>query len=141
MDHPLTAIDWIKADEGCRFAAYKDTRGIWTVGWGHTGPEVKDGYCVSQDLADSLLLDALRTLTVALSSTIPTWANLTPTRQAALQNMAYNLGVAGLLKFKHFLAALAVQDWPTAVHELQDSLWAKQVPNRAKRIMTAILEG
>ena len=29
--------------EGTRFTAYKDTKGIWTIGVGHTGPEVVEG--------------------------------------------------------------------------------------------------
>lgn len=29
--------------EGVRKKAYKDTKGIWTIGVGHTGPEVHEG--------------------------------------------------------------------------------------------------
>lgn len=31
------------AREGKRYFAYKDTKGIWTIGVGHTGPEVHNG--------------------------------------------------------------------------------------------------
>lgn len=33
----------LKIREGVRYKAYKDTKGIWTIGVGHTGPEVKEG--------------------------------------------------------------------------------------------------
>jgi len=31
------------ADEGLRLTAYQDSGGVWTIGWGHTGPEVHEG--------------------------------------------------------------------------------------------------
>lgn len=33
----------IKQFERCSLQAYKDQGGRWTIGWGHTGPEVKEG--------------------------------------------------------------------------------------------------
>lgn len=35
--------DLLIAREGRKLKAYKDTKGIWTIGVGHTGPEVKQG--------------------------------------------------------------------------------------------------
>lgn len=49
----------IKRFESCRLTAYPDpgTGGDpWTIGWGHTGPEVHKGMTISQDIADALLL-------------------------------------------------------------------------------------
>lgn len=45
----------IKQYESLRLAAYKDSVGIPTIGWGHTGPEVKMGQKISQEEAVSLL--------------------------------------------------------------------------------------
>jgi len=39
------------------------------------------------------------------------------------------------------LAALDINDWETAAEEMADSLWAKQVGERAKRLETQILTG
>lgn len=44
-----------KEFEACRLAAYKDQGGIWTIGYGHTWPEVKDGLIITQAQADDLL--------------------------------------------------------------------------------------
>lgn len=35
--------------EGSRRRAYQDTKGIWTIGIGHTGPEVKRGLVWTND--------------------------------------------------------------------------------------------
>lgn len=48
-------IDLIKHFEGCRLKAYKDSAGIWTIGYGHTGKEVFEGLMISQEEADELL--------------------------------------------------------------------------------------
>jgi len=71
-------FDLIKRFEGCRLAAYPDpgTGGDpWTIGWGHTGPEVHSGMTISQDIADGFLLkdvthaadQVLRAVTVQLT--------------------------------------------------------------------------
>lgn len=49
-------IGLIRKEEGCKLEAYKDTRGIWTIGVGHTGPEVKQGLEINQETADRLLM-------------------------------------------------------------------------------------
>ncbi len=42
--------------ESCRLTAYQDIRGIWTIGWGHTGPEVVEGLVWTQEQADAQAL-------------------------------------------------------------------------------------
>jgi len=42
--------------EGSRKKAYQDTKGVWTIGVGHTGPEVVKGLVWS----DQQIIDALR---------------------------------------------------------------------------------
>lgn len=38
--------------EGCRLSAYADQGGVWTVGYGHTGPGVHAGLTITQDQAN-----------------------------------------------------------------------------------------
>lgn len=45
----------IKQFESLRLATYKDSVGIPTIGWGHTGPEVKMGQKITQEEAVRLL--------------------------------------------------------------------------------------
>ena len=45
-----------KGFERCRLTAYQDVKGVWTIGWGHTGPEVCAGLTWTQVKADTQLL-------------------------------------------------------------------------------------
>lgn len=36
-------MEMTESDEGLRTTAYQDDGGVWTIGWGHTGPEVHKG--------------------------------------------------------------------------------------------------
>lgn len=49
--HGLTLI---KKFEGCKLKAYKDSAGVWTIGYGHTG-DVFAGQTITQEEADDLL--------------------------------------------------------------------------------------
>jgi lysozyme len=48
-------IDLIKSFEKCKLKAYRDPVGIWTIGWGDTGPDVHEGLEISQGDADGRL--------------------------------------------------------------------------------------
>lgn len=41
--------------ESCKLTAYPDVKGVWTIGWGHTGPEVVEGLVWTQAQADAAL--------------------------------------------------------------------------------------
>jgi lysozyme len=49
------ALALIKAEEGCRLTGYLDSKGIPTIGWGHTGAEVYEGQVWTQAQADAAL--------------------------------------------------------------------------------------
>jgi lysozyme len=61
-------------------------------------------------------------------------------RQEAILNMCFQLGLAGLKRFRRMWAALAMRDYERAYIEALDSNWAKQTPNRANRVAN-ILRG
>ena len=50
--------------------------------------------------------------------------------------MMFNLGRPRLSKFKNMKKALDKRDWKLAAVEGRDSLWYRQVSNRAERLMT-----
>ncbi len=60
MKTGLRGRQLIQGYEKLRLKAYQDSGGVWTIGWGHTGPEVHDGLvwtverCNSQFEADLL---------------------------------------------------------------------------------------
>ncbi len=47
-------LTFIKQWESCRLQAYQDGVGVWTIGWGHTGPDVHEGLVIDQARADAL---------------------------------------------------------------------------------------
>lgn len=59
MQPDKACIDFIKAREGLQLKAYKDSAGIWTIGYGtihyEDGTDVKQGDTISQQRADELL--------------------------------------------------------------------------------------
>ncbi|MBY0421805.1 MAG: lysozyme, partial [Parvularculaceae bacterium] len=50
-----TGIALIKRFEGLELKAYQDVAGIWTIGYGHTGDDVKAGMKISEREAEELL--------------------------------------------------------------------------------------
>ncbi len=48
-------IDLIKQHEGCQLTAYKCPAGVWTIGYGHTGSDVKEGLTITPVKAEQLL--------------------------------------------------------------------------------------
>ena len=53
-------IALIKSFEGCRLDCYRDIRGIPTIGWGQTGPDIRMGLRWTQEQADARFLEHLR---------------------------------------------------------------------------------
>jgi len=58
-----------------------------------------------------------------------------------LLEMAYQLGVSGLLKFKKTLEHINNKDFEKASEEMLDSKWARQTPNRAKELANLMKGG
>lgn len=126
-------------DEGLKLTAYQDTLGYWTIGVGHLLGESKRMDVITprecQALLDADILDA----SVFLSELVDT-TGLDEVRHRALVNMAFNLG-GKLKQFKRFLGAVRAKDWEAAGEHMADSLWARQVGDRAVRLRKMIEEG
>ena len=120
----------LRRDEGLRLKIYTDTVGKQTIGYGHN----LDALGISEHIADLILEeDFVNTLT-ELNKRLPWWKMLTKPQRRGLVNMAFNLGLPRLLKFKKMLAALKKGKKERAAAEAIDSKWAKQVGKRAWRI-------
>lgn len=138
----MTIIDQLKRDEGLRLNPYQDTLGFWTVGYGHKmGPQEHYPAGISQDEAELLLQTDLQRCTLALNAALPWVAGLDDPRQGALQNMAYNIGVHGLLGFKQTLAAVESGEYAVAAEKMLESRWASQVGPRALRLAAQMRDG
>jgi len=119
--------------------AYQDHLGFWTIGVGRLIDKRRGGG-ITHDESMFLLDNDIDEVLTALEH-LPYWCDLDATRQEALCNMAFQLGVAGLLNFKNTLAAVARQDWDAAYAGALNSKWAQQTPARALRVATALRDG
>lgn len=83
-----------KECEGCRLTAYADQGGVWTVGYGHTGPGVSAGLTITQEQADTFLLSDLAGA-VACVNRLVSWP-IAQCQFDALVDFTFNLGCASL---------------------------------------------
>ena len=56
MQYSKQGLALTEGFESCRLTAYQDVKGVWTIGYGHTGPEVVAGLVWTQDQADTALV-------------------------------------------------------------------------------------
>lgn len=91
---PQIAYDFIKGAEACRLAAYQDSAGVWTIGWGHTGPEVVQGLTVTLAQAVAYLMADVAIAARRLAGEVKAQeiAALTDHEYAALLSFVFNLG-------------------------------------------------
>lgn len=117
----MSAIDlaaaFVREHEGCRLTAYQDGGGRWTVGWGHTGPEVHAGLIWTQEQADDELETDLAATSTAVSALVHTY--LSDQQRAALYSLAFNLGIAAL-HGTQILIAVNSGEWLTAGRRFLD---------------------
>lgn len=89
------AADFIEQWEGFRETAYLCPAGVLTIGFGHTGPDVKKGQVVTYKEAYTMLLEDLKRYASGLAA----WVNVKVTegQYVALLSLAYNIGVDGVV--------------------------------------------
>ena len=145
-------IEQLKADEGYRKNQYKDSLGKWTIGIGYcvTANPLKLSAYELEDMringcseakAELLLMRVLENNAEAFKHPMTFLNKLDDVRHDVLLNMSYQLGVAGVLKFKNMLIAIEHSDYEHAATCMIDSLWAKQTPNRAHRLAEQMKTG
>jgi lysozyme len=91
---PSGAADFVARHEGLRLESYQDTGGVWTVGYGHTGADVRPGLRISLGKAKALLAQDLRVAAARLQAVVkrPVIEDLTENQYAALLSFVFNLG-------------------------------------------------
>ena len=125
------------ANEGVRKTAYKDTLNNWTIGVGHLIKLPDEEYLLDKELTD---LEVDQIFITDLNQAIDDArkfidADSIPDEAfEVVVDMAFNLGLPKLSKFKNFQQALKDKDFVKASEEMLDSRWAKQLPNRSKRL-------
>ena len=138
-------IKELRRDEGVEYVPYTDTVGIPTVGVGHNiqakALPLSWRYPLTDAQVDQLLADDLEAVFKGLDKHMCWWRNLSYARQRVLANMAFNMGVQGLLGFKNTLKAVQDGRWNDAADGMMSSKWASQVKGRAQRLAKMMREG
>lgn len=104
------AIEFIKKFEGCRLEAYQDVGGVWTIGYGSTGPGIMEGLTISQKTAEGMLLGHVNDLGLQLVDILKSKVYYVNQQQFdALTSFVYNIGI-GAFKKSHMCELLSKGD-------------------------------
>lgn len=128
-------LDLIRHFESLRLEAYQDSVGIWTIGWGHTGLEHKDGSVfegrvITEKEAEELLKSDLRKFEKAVDSLVD--IELNDNQFSALVSFSFNLGI-GNLKSSTLLKLLNNNDQFNCTKEFVK--WSKAGGKRLKGLL------
>ena len=141
MTRNVTNIEQqLRLDEGEKLHAYADHLGFMTIGVGRLIDKRKGGG-ISIAESTMLLENDIASKRAELVRRAPWVERLDPVRRGALLNMAFQMGVDGLLGFVNTLRMVASGDYEGASRGMLQSLWAKQTPARALRIATQMRTG
>lgn len=133
----------LRRDEGLRLHAYPDPLSggePFTIGYGHTGG-VSPGDVWTLDQAEAALASDVAKVGRSFNECLPWWQSLDYVRQDVLVNMAFNMGVDGLLGFHNTLALIKAGNYKAAADNMLVSAWARQVGDRARRLSLQMRTG
>lgn len=131
----------LSADEGRVPHAYQDSLGYWTIGVGHLIDQRKGGK-LPEHIIDALLDHDISEHADGLYKAAPWVRDLPDVYRAVLVNMAFQLGVDGLMQFKRSLSFMKAGDYAAAADAFLQSKAAQQTPARwtrhAKQLRTGV---
>lgn len=137
----MSLIENIKAHEGFSARIYKDSVGKATVGYGFlvaalSPDELKlnggKAEPMSKEVAEKILNLKVSKLKKRVFQCLP-WLESKPQNvQDTLIEMAYQLGLAGLMGFRHTLGCIEAGDYAQAARNLRASLLYRQTPKRVE---------
>jgi lysozyme len=95
MNYSEAGLALTKRFEGLRLSAYCDGAGILTIGYGHTGPDVREGQAITEAQAEAFLLKDLADAIACVNAVVT--VALTQGQFDALVDFTYNVGHRSLL--------------------------------------------
>ena len=148
-------IQKLIAHEGLRLEVYKDSLGIDTIG---IGRNLEDRGITKEELdwmdipnmaivhtmgiteADAMYLaeNDVQIVEEELVRAHPCVNKLDAVRQLVVMDMAFNMGVPRLCKFKNMWNAIHEENYIAAAKEMLDSRWANQVKSRSTKLANAM---
>lgn len=128
-------FDLLREQEGFNQFPVPDVDGKLIIGYGY---KLENGISVA--IGTALALDKI-TKNRNLLLQNQWFVNLDPVRQGVIENMAYNIGIEGVYGFGRMIERLNASDYAGAASEMLNSLWATQVPSRARRLAEIMRSG
>ncbi len=125
------------ADENLKLKPYRDSQGVLTIGVGRN----LDAVGISRSEAFYLLDNDIDAAVRDCAARLEWFAALDPVRQGVLVQMAFNLGIGGVLGFPVTLAAVKRGDYVAAAAGMLASKWASQTGRRAARLAAQMETG
>lgn len=115
MESDLSALyALIKRFEGCKLTPYLCPAGVWTCGWGSTGPDVFPGRVWTQEYADKRLeMDAIK----FARGVVMACPDVSGSRLCALADFAYNMGL-GAFRGSTLRRKVNDEDWHGAREQI-----------------------
>lgn len=102
----------------------------WTVGHGFTGGTTLDSR-MSRLMSERKLEEKVIEMDGVLKNTLTWYKDATEVTKGILINMAFNMGVNGLLGFHNTLRFISEKNYEQAAKNMEQSLWYRQVKGRA----------
>lgn len=133
----MTVEDTLKVEEGFKPHVYPDSLGYATIGYGFL-IDSRRGAGLPKAVADFWLKHNIEQIRDELPKAWQPYLSQPSDVQDALVQMAYQLGVEGVLGFQLMLASLQKNDRESAAINALNSKWAAQTPARAKRVATLL---
>jgi len=120
MQASQNAINLIKQFEGCRYHPYRDSVGLWTVGYGHLIGDGKslpsgDNRIFTQEEIDSFLVNDLTRTEYGINMLLR--VPVTQNQYDALCSFCYNLGI-GTFQKSTLLKDINAKMWDAAANDL-----------------------
>ena len=132
----------LEIDEGVKYEIYLDHLGYPTFGIGHLilESDAEYGQDTGTAISEERVAEAFEADLVSVLSDCESlygdFEDLPEDAQRIIANMMFNMGRPRLSKFKGMKRGVDANDWNAAADEMVDSAWYRQVPNRAKRLVT-----
>jgi lysozyme len=135
MESKLEAM--LRLHEGVRQFPYRCTAGKMTIGVGFNLDDVG----LFPEEIEFILRNRIRLVRTRLERELRFFGSLDEVRQSVLIDMAFNLGVASLLKFRQTLKHIEQGRYGAAAAEMLNSKWARQVKGRATTLSRMMESG
>lgn len=123
--------------EGLRLKPYRCSANKLSIGYGRNLEDCG----ITQKEAEYLLENDLRNSHNECIHSFWWYSEMPSIRQGIILEMCFNLGLTRLRTFKKMILACELKNYELASQEMLNSLWARQVGERAKTLANIMKKG